>query len=223
MSTSFFARLGVVAAAALTLMGAAQAASINSATATFTGTTELITFDGYDNLLSSGQYLDGDGDVLFSSDSLATLGADNQDLGQNGLWGARVFGPTGTGEGNFLAAFSPILFNFGADGPQQQVGAYMNLFQGDPKVNSITLTAYGESMNVLETFSVLVNTDFAGYNEGRFLGFSRASADIYNFGISGGTIVLDNLTLSAVPEPEALVLMMVGVLGLAATRRHNKR
>jgi hypothetical protein len=223
-------RLAAVAAAVALLAGGAQAASVVSATETFEPTTELITFNGYDGLTSTGQYLDSDGDVLFSSTAAATLGASELNLDGNGLWGARVFGPTPTGEGNFLAAFAPVLFNFGADGPQAQVGAFFNLSQAleGAKVNSLTLTAYGEGMQVLESFSYTVDTSIDGYNEGMFLGFSRTSADIYNFGISasgGAAFAMDNLslTMAPIPEPGAVLLMLagLGMTGMVMRRRQR--
>lgn len=235
MSMQLTARLGVLAAA-LSLAGVVHAGRIVSPTSTFALTTELITFDGYDGLTyglpqSGGPnlYLDNDGDVLFTSTvGQATVGANEQALGGNGQWGARVFGPTPTGEGNFLSAFAPVLFNFGADGPQAQVGAFFNLTQPETgnKTNALTLTAYGENLETLESFTYVVNTPIESYNEGLFLGFARTRADIYNFGISiaaGESLVMDNLSLSVTPIPEAegYAMMLLGLagLGLLARRR----
>lgn len=227
MSKKLIARLGAVALA-FTLVSTAQAASIVSNNATFAPTTELITFDGYDGLVSSGQYLDDDGDVLFSSAAPSVLGAFEQNLDGNGLWGAR-FEDSPTGSGNFLSAISPVLFNFGADGPQAQVGAFFNLSQAleGVKSNSLTLTAYGENMEVLESFSILIDTAFDSYNQGLFLGIGRANADIFNFGISAaeGSFVMDNLSLTTapVPEPESIAMLLAGlaVVGAAVRRRRS--
>lgn len=226
MSKKLIARLGAVALA-LTMAAGAQAASLVSANATFAPTTELITFDGYDGLVSSGQYLDADGDVLFSSTAPSVLGAFEQDLGGNGLWGAR-FDETPTGSGNFLSATSSVLFNFGADGPQAQVGAFFNLsqvFEG-LKTNALTLTAYGENMEVLESFNFVVNSAWDSYNEGMFLGFGRPNADIYNFGISvaEGSFVMDNLSLTTapVPEPETFAMLLAGLVAVGAAARRRR-
>jgi hypothetical protein len=215
---------------ALAAAGFAQAASIISTTPTFDPNEELITFDAYDGLLVSGTpiYLDSEGDVLFSATD-AVLGQFAQDLGGNGLWGARDPSTSTTGNGNFLAGYSSMTFNFGADGPMGQVGAYFNLSQplNGPKINEITLTAYGESFEVLETFSVPVNTDIASYNEGLFLGFARTSADIYNFGVAasgGAAIVMDDLhlTLGPIPEPEGVLLMLAGLATIGAMTRRRR-
>lgn len=230
MSKQSLIRLGALALA-LAASGVANASSIVSNSATFAPTTELITFDGYDGLVVDGStpvYLDSDGDVLFTA-SNAMLGQNAQDLEGNGLWGARFSDTSTTGEGNFLAGYAPLMFNFGADGPQAQVGAYFNLSQvlEGTKVNELTLTAYGENMDVLETFSILVDTNVDNYNEGLFLGFGRASADIYNFGISasnGATIVMDNLSLTTapVPEPETYAMLLAGLAAIGAAVRRRK-
>jgi hypothetical protein len=233
MSMKFTARMGALLAA-MSVASLANAASTVSDTATFAPTTELITFNGYDGLIysplayPSGLYLDNDGDVLFSSTANAVVGAFEQDLGGNGLWGAR-FDPTPTGDGNFLTATAPVLFNFGADGPQAQVGAFFNLYQAmeGSKTNSLTLTAYDQNMVALESFSYTVNTSFDSYNEGKFLGFSRTSADIYNFGISatpGSSIAMDNLGLTAapVPEPESIAMLLAGLVAVGAVARRRR-
>ena len=233
MSMKLTARLGALAAA-LILAGTVNAAGIVSATATFVPSTELITFDGYDGLSYDpvtyplGLYLDADGDVKFSSTATAIVGANNQDLVGNGLWGAR-FDPTPTGSGNFLSAVTPVLFNFGADGPQAQVGAFFNLSQPEsgPKSNLLTLTAYDKNMVALESFSYVVNTPISGYNEGTFLGFARTSADIHNFGVSvtdGASLAMDDLhlTMAPVPEPETFAMMLAGLLAVGAAVRRRR-
>jgi hypothetical protein len=230
MSITSLFRATAVALALASSGGLAQAASIISTAPTFAPDEELITFDAYDGLLVSGTpiYLDTEGDVLFTATD-AVLGQFAQDLGGNGLWGARDTSTSTTGNGNFLAGYSSMLFNFGADGPMGQVGAYFNVSQPleGPKFNEITLTAYGESFEVLETFVVPISTDSASYNDGLFLGFARTSADIFNFGVTangGATIVMDDLhlTLGPVPEPEGVLLMLAGLATIAAMTRRRR-
>jgi len=227
MKTSF-ARLALVAT--LAAAGAAHAASIVAPTATFTPST-LIDFDAYDGLqVPAGMPALLNGNTYFVSDVVSTLGANNQDLGGNGLWGAR-FDATPTGSGNFVSSTGPVLFGFLLAGPQAQVGAYFNLSQplDGAKDAMLTLTAYSAANQVLESFSYKVDTDWEGYNEGMFLGFSRANADIYSFGVTVSadqSLVLDNLQLSAapVPEPASIALLAAGlaVVGGVARRRARR-
>jgi PEP-CTERM motif len=100
------------------------------------------------------------------------------------------------------------------------VGAFVNQFQGTAP-NSMVVLAYGVDGEVLESFSIGVDTDVNGYNEGLFVGFQRASADIYGFGIADGTFVLDNLTY-AVPEPGSLAMVLAGLGLLVSVSRHRR-
>lgn len=227
MSSKLFARFGVLAAA-LAVLGSAHADSIVSTTSTFTGT--VITFNEYDELVTAGPLDVGPAlgnDVWFTSSPFTIVGANAQDLGDNGLWGARDLGPTPTGDGNFLASqfVTPIgSLNFFFSDPVAQVGAYMNQFQdiGTP-AGMITLIAYDQSGSTIETFSFASDTPFDSYNEGMFLGFSRPTADIYGFGVANGSFVLDDLTYSMQPVPEpAALAMLLGGLGLIAARRRRR-
>ncbi len=226
------ARLSVLAGT-LALAGAAQADSIISATSTITGT--VITFNEYDGLVSTGPLDVGPApgnDVRFSGSPFTLIGANAQDLEDNGLWGARgnlIDGliQTPTGDGSFLATqfvtpSGAISFYF-AD-PVAQVGAFMNQLQPYGTAgNMITLIAYSQNGSTIETFSFSVDTAFDSYNEGMFLGFSRAGADIYGFGVANGSFVMDDLTYSItpVPEPEALALMLGGLALLGARRKRK--
>jgi hypothetical protein len=222
-------RASAVAASALVLVSGAQAAAIISDTSTITG--EVIDFNGYDNLITIGPLDVGAGvgnDVVFTSAQFARVGADNQDLADNGLWGAR-FAPTPTGDGNFVASEfvarrGELGFSFA--NAVSSVGAFFNQFQATGTVgNSMTLLAYDQYGNVLESFGYSVNTDPLNYNEGKFLGFQRAQADIYGFGVADGTFVLDNLTYTApVPEPGTWALMFAGLgMLVGVTRRRSRR
>jgi len=222
-----------VAIAACVLAGGAQAASIVSDTnslANGPGAT-LITFNDFDGLLTAGplDLLPTPGAVVFTSAPFSVVGQYAQDLDQNGLWGARGTPASGliqtpTGSGNFLsssfvATRGELGFTFAT--PVQAVGAFFNQFQTAAGSNALTLLVYDASGNTLESFSFSVDTSALGYNEGKFLGFQRASADIYGFGIADGTFVLDDLTLAPVPEPESYALLIggLGIVGWVARRR----
>lgn len=211
----------------------AQAASIIDDVASIAGPTRVITFNDYDGLLTTGPLELGAtaGDIVFTSSPNTQVGANNQDLNQNGLWGARgnpVDGleSTPTGDGNFLAsAFIARRGEFGftfATGVSA-VGAFFNQYQGLAGGNSMTLLAYDAEGNVLESFAYSVNTDPDGYNEGKFLGFTRASADIYGFGVTDGSFVMDNLTISAVPEPGSTAMLLAGLALMGGLARRTRR
>ena len=100
------------------------------------------------------------------------------------------------------------------------VGAYFNQFQAAGATgNSLRVLAYDQDGNDIESFSYSVNTDPFGYNEGMFLGFTRTTADIWGFGVTDGSFVMDNLTLAPVPEPATYGLMALGLLAVGLRSR----
>jgi hypothetical protein len=222
--------LALVAATMVGLLaqGAAQAAAVDTDGAF--GAAQRVTFNAMEGLFLANPVDVGTAEVgravLLSSGLTTELGAVQRDLGENGLWGARgnpVDGlvDTPTGSGNFLAnAEAALRFDFaaGVDG----VGAYLNQYRFDGVVNSISLNAYGQNGALLESFDYSISTPFDSYNEGKFLGFKRAAADIYAFSVVGSSVSLDNLSFTAaVPEPESYALMLagLGLLGAVARRR----
>lgn len=232
MSSKTFQTLAVALATAAAA-GSAAADTIASDTNTITNPIAVASFNGFDGLVSTGPVDVGDvpGQIIFSSVPVAVVGAFAQDLGDNGLWGARGTPDSGlvqtpTGSGNFLSsAFvggrGEVGFSFTM--PVSSVGAFFNQFQTEGVANSMLLIAYDQAGNVLESFSYSVDTAWDGYNEGKFLGFTRTSADIYGFGIADGTFVMDDLTVAAVPEPGTWALMLAGLSVAGRLGRRGKR
>ncbi|PPD51839.1 MAG: hypothetical protein CTY10_09985 [Methylotenera sp.] len=204
----------------------AQAASIEASSATFAGTViDFNNFDGYilpqidsGNLITS---LDLGSGVTLTTTPFSVVGQNAFSLEENGIW--TVVGNTNR-DGNFVStAFESGngAINFSFATAIQKVGIFANQSQALGENNSLQVLAYDINGNVLESFTVNIDTAWDGYDEGLFVGFERASADIYGFGISDGSFVVDNLTIAAVPEPEtyAMFLAGLGLLGVATRRR----
>lgn len=207
------------AAALLAASVSAQAAPVVADSATFTG--DVITFNEFDGL-TVGSSLDLGNGVTLTTTASAVAGQYAQDLGDNGLWSSIG---NANRDGNFLASTftnnrGEIGFSFA--NPVSSVGAFVNQYQvSGSTANSLLVVAYDVHGYVLESFRVTIDTDAFGYDEGKFLGFQRATADIYGFGFVDGSVVIDNVVTSAVPEPATWGLMLagLGVAGFVARRR----
>lgn len=217
----------LTAAVLMTVTAAAQAASISAPSATFAGTViDFNAFDGY--VLPQVDMgvlvtdLDVGGGVSLTTTAFANVGADNAELGTNGAW--TVLGNSNR-DGNFVStAFTKntgsLTFSFAT--AQQQVGIFANQFQSAGVLNSLSFSALDMAGNVLETASVSIDTDELGYDEGMFIGFQRDSADIYGFALTDGSFVVDNLTISAVPEPETYAMLLAGLAAIGAAARRRR-
>lgn len=214
-------------AALMAVTSVAQAASIDASSATFAGTLiDFNDFDGYilpqvdgGSLITSLNLGSG---VTLTTTPFSVVGQNAFDLDQNGLWS--VVG-NGNRDGNFVStAFTTVngSINFTFATAMQQVGIFANQNQALGENNSLQVLAYDLNGNILESFNVSIDTDFESYDEGRFVGFTRTSADIYGFGLSNGTFVVDNLMISAVPETETYAMFLAGLGLLGAVSRRRK-
>ncbi|MCZ8075079.1 MAG: PEP-CTERM sorting domain-containing protein [Paucibacter sp.] len=222
--------LKTLALAACFLTGGAHADAVDS-DAAFSSALR-VSFNGFDGLITRDAVELGLAEtgrrVVLNPGEGTEIGANARDLGENGLWGARGnpldgLTPTPTGSGNFLASSSgPVHFSFGE--AVQSVGAYLNQYRLDGETPSLLLTAYGQNGAVLESFSYSIQTAFDSYNEGKFLGFVRAQADIYGFSVAGSNVSLDELSFATpVPEPESAALLLGGLGLLLAWGRQRRR
>ncbi len=231
ITTAVTLPLARTALAALAACGAAAQASVITDPGDINSPVQVITFDGWSNLTTTGPVNVGAEiglSVTFTSSPNARVGADQQALGFNGAWGNRTGVSTPTGSGNFVASqFVATRGEFGFTFSQavSSVGAYFNQLQATASAaNSLTFLAYDLDGNTLEVFNYRIETDPSSLNAGQFVGFKRSTADIYGFGIANGTFVMDNLTFTTpVPEPGTWALMAagLGVLGAASLRRRR--
>ena len=175
----------------------------------------VIDFEAYDGYYTSGPELVAPG-VTFTGDEGSQLGAYVADLGSNGIWGL----------GNHFAAtdfVGELRFTF--NDLTQGAGALVNHFAYDEVLPfAVVVSAYGDNNQIIETYTVMINTDVDSYNEGLFLGITRDTADIRSLSFKGNAVVLDNFTFTTpVPEPETYAMMLAGLGLLGLMGRRSKR
>jgi hypothetical protein len=177
----------------------------------------LIDFNSYDGLITTGPEALGGG-ITFFGDAGSELGANIRDLGDNGAWGAgRMFAAGGF---DSAVMFPELRFQF--DGTRRGAGAYVNHFASVGMPFAVAVTAFDMAGQVLESYTVPVSTGIDSYNEGPFIGITRSQGDIHALSFRGTGVVLDDLRVSAVPEPGTWALMLAGVAGLAGLRARRK-
>ncbi len=212
-------KLNLIAAAALAAAATlpAHALLVTDASA-IAGPTKAVDFEAFDGLWTSGPEIIAPG-VVFTGDIGAELGANNRDLGDNGLWGAI---------GNFAAGgvVGELRFTF-TSGMTSGVGAFVSHYANAvlPFTLAVEVSAYGDNNQIIETHSYTVAATAMDYNAGQFLGITRAQADIRSVSFKGLGVVADNLVLTTpVPEASTWAMMLAGLLavGFVGTRQRMR-
>ena len=217
-------QLHQLAAAAALALGAlsAQAAITHDQAALGAGAT-VVDFESYDGLWTSGPELIAPG-ITFTGDAGSELGANNRDLGENGIWGV----------GNRFAASGTIgELRFTFDALSNGAGAWVNhyafpmdLVAQYPSLPSLSVvvSAYGDNNQIIETYTYTVATTWDSYDDGIFLGITRDAADIRSISFKGVGVVVDNFTMAApVPEPETYAMLLAGLAAIGTVARRRRR
>lgn len=202
-------KLHLIAAAALAAAATlpAHALLVTDAGA-IAGPTTVVDFEAFDGLLTSGPETVAPG-VVFSGDSAAELGANNRDLGDNGLWGANGYFAAGGVTGELRFTFS--------SGLSSGAGAFVSHYANTtlPFALAVEVSAYGDNNQIIETHNYSVAATSNDYNAGQFLGITRGQADIRSISFKGVGVVADNLVLTTpVPEASTWAMMLAGLLAV---------
>ncbi len=208
----------VLLGASLLLGASAQAAVVGS----FSNSVVIEDFEGL-GFVSTGPITLAGGQVIATSNVLATYDYLPVDLGSNGAWG--LDGYVGIGDyynySTTPSATDSLTFNSFTG--LSNLGADFSIYKDAMTSGTLMLEALGMNGAVLESTQVTIDfNDPASYNRSAFVGFTRASNDIFGMRITGDGFVVDNLMTSAVPVPASLPLFLSGMGLFYALRRRKK-
>lgn len=214
--TKIFSAL--VLGAGLLLGASAQAATVSS----FSNTLVLETFDDL-GFVSSGPITLAGGQVIATSNVLATYDSLPLDLGSNGTWGLDGFVAIGDYYNYTTTPSATDSLTFTSFAALSSLGAELSIYKDALSSGSLLLEALGMNGAVLESTQVTLDfNDPASYNRAAVFGFVRAANDIHGLRITGDGFVVDNLMTSAVPVPASLPLFLSGMGLFYALRRRKK-
>ncbi len=150
------------------------------------------------------------GDAVFGYDS-------GYGFGGNGYWNGLVMAGLNSASGSMTFSF---------ENPVDAVGGFLNY--AVPDVGTAIIGIYDELDNLIEETMLSFFTG-GGLNSGYFFGFDLDSPLISYFKLSNAYIGIAHLTIggqgdptSIVPEPSTLLMLSLGLIGLAGVRRRRR-
>lgn len=152
--------------------------------------------------------------LTFDGVTSANLGAyglsNNVEI--NGEWGvATVSGNTQLLE----LSFGPnINAGFGFFNPVNLM-SFDYSFNGFPGYSTATITAYDSMQNAIDSELLSIGAGFS------FSDWGALAITSIKFSLSGGTLLVDNVTFTPTPIPGAAILLGSGLLGLVGLRRRE--
>ncbi len=209
---------------AVSAAGANAAGTINSLSLV-PATAAIFDFESEDGLvISSGSSYAVSGASLAAAAQFTVGQSNGVDLGENGLWGAgnHFLSFDNYGEMTLNVTFTQATKGFAFD-----FSAWQELVTPEMPVTTpatVRISYFDTTNTQIGTHSVTIapSLGFDTYNQFLSTGYVSDSANIARISITGGGVVLDNLTFTAaVPEPEsyAMLLAGLGLMGVVARRR----
>jgi PEP-CTERM motif len=184
-------------AAAAALMGGASLAQA------------VVTFDEIAPRPANGAVIEG---VSFTSSSLYQIGVPSLSL--PGISGAALYGAGG----GFEVAFAPtdrVSFDVAVSVPAgTNIFGIATFLAGGPGGFTLAQIPLAPTLNSNGVGTLRVNLPFTGG--------AKPGAIQFGFSVPGGVVALDNLDVTAVPEPATGLLAAAGLLGMLAWRRRAR-
>jgi len=134
----------------------------------------------------------------------------------NGLWDGGL-GPMAGVNDSFDLWGSTDTMTFSFATPVTSVGGFLNYIPGSS--TNTTIAAWDVHGNLIESYDLTFLTG-GGTNTGAFYGFQE-STPIKSFTLTDNYIGITNLTTGSVPEPNSLLLIGTGLLGVLGYGRRR--
>lgn len=210
---------------------AAAAAALLAAAPAFAAQT-LIDFEGVGSFGTVGEFYNGGVDSVGNTG--ANLGVSFTDaafaLSNDGLGGGTngdYFSHAPSGGSVMFATDASALMNV-AKGFTGEISFYYSAASAAADVVTIYSGLNG-SGSVLGTVSLTANAQIDGCSDSAYCNWQRLSLSFdgtgqsISFGGNPGGVAFDNVTISAVPEPQSAALLAMGLAGVMLLARRSRK